>query len=234
MHKDNISVANSTLTLLINLTSMQIVTISIALISLFFNYNLLNSAMIVFFIIGIGLNLSALALLLIAIYSKKLLRKLINFIEKVMRKFKLKNVEEKIEKLEEEVTIYQENCEFIKKNPKLLLKTILTTYVQYLFFYSVSYWGYRALGLNECGIFKIITVQSLLFATVSGIPSPGAVGVTEGGYIEIFKSIIPENLIKSSILLNRGISFYLLMIIGGIVSLFAMFLTRKKLKKEEI
>ena len=38
MYKDKISVANSTLTLLINLSCMQVVTISIAFISLFFYY----------------------------------------------------------------------------------------------------------------------------------------------------------------------------------------------------
>ena len=42
MYKDKISIANSTLTLLINLSSMQIVTISIALISVIFNHKYLN------------------------------------------------------------------------------------------------------------------------------------------------------------------------------------------------
>ena len=53
MHKDKISVANSTLALLINLTSMQIITISFALISLIFDYQYLNHALIIFFIIGV-------------------------------------------------------------------------------------------------------------------------------------------------------------------------------------
>ena len=77
MYKDKISVANSTLALLINLSSMQVVTISIALISVIFNYKYLNQTLITFFVIGILLNASALTLLLIAIFSKKLLNKLI-------------------------------------------------------------------------------------------------------------------------------------------------------------
>ena len=43
MHKDGISVANSTLALLINLCSFQIITISFAMISLIFNYQYLTS-----------------------------------------------------------------------------------------------------------------------------------------------------------------------------------------------
>ena len=65
MHKEKISVANSTLALLINLTSMQIITISFALISLCFNSQYLNTALVIFFIIGISLNIMALALLII-------------------------------------------------------------------------------------------------------------------------------------------------------------------------
>ena len=50
MHKEGISVANSTLALLINLTSMQIVTISTALVSIIFNYGYLNAPMIGLFV----------------------------------------------------------------------------------------------------------------------------------------------------------------------------------------
>ena len=68
MHKDHIKVANSTLSLLINLTCMQVVTISLALVSLFFNYQYMNVGLTWFFIIGITLNAFALTLLLISIY----------------------------------------------------------------------------------------------------------------------------------------------------------------------
>ena len=75
MYKDKISVANSTLALLINLSSMQVVTISLALIGIAINHNILNTALIWFFVIGILLNSSALSLLLIAIFSKRLCSK---------------------------------------------------------------------------------------------------------------------------------------------------------------
>lgn len=218
MYKEKISVANSTLALLINLSSMQIVTISIALISVIFNHQYLNNTLTAFFILGIALNASALTLLLIAIFSKKLLNKLINFVIKIMRKLKIKNIEDKQMKLEAEVNKYQSSSDYIKNNKFVILKILLTTYIQFIAFYSVSYWVYCSFGLNENNFIQIVSVQAILYATVSGIPSPGAVGVTEGGFIEIFKAIIPHNMIKSAMLLNRGISFYLLIIISAIVT----------------
>lgn len=234
MYKEKISVANSTLALLINLSSMQIVTISIALISVIFNHQYLNKAMIAFFIIGIALNASALALLLIAIFSKKLLNKLINFVVKIMRKLRIRNIEDKQMKLEAELNKYQNSSDYIKNNKLVILKIILTTYIQFIAFYSVSYWVYCSFGLNEYNFIQITSIQAILYATVSGIPSPGAVGVTEGGFIEIFKTIIPQNMINSAMLLNRGISFYLLIILSAIVTVINMLKKKKMLKKEEL
>lgn len=219
MYKDKISVANSTLALLINLSSMQVVTISLALISVVINHNILNTALTWFFVIGIALNASALSLLLIAIFSKKLLKKLINLVVKIMKKIKIKNVEQKQEKIEAELSKYQDSSDYIKNNKLVILKTIITTYIEFLALYSVSYWVYRSFGLNEYNIFKITSIQAVLYGTVSGIPSPGAVGVTEGGFIEIFKTIFPQNIINSAMILNRGINFYLLIIVSAIITM---------------
>ena len=137
MHRDKISVANSTLALLINLMCMQIVTISIALISLSFNYGYMTGGLITFFIIGILLNLSALSLLLIAIFWSKLLDKLVSFSVKVMKFFKVKNIENKKMKFEKEVEKYKENATCIKKNKGVLFKNLITAYMQFLIYYSI-------------------------------------------------------------------------------------------------
>ena len=219
MHKDKISVSNSTLALLLNLTSMQIITIGFALVSLCFNYQYLNGVLIVFFIVGILLNLSALVLLLIAIISKRLSRGMVHFAEKVLKFFRVKNIDAKKEKLENELEQYHESAVYIKQNKKIMIKILLTTLVQFFAYYSVTFWTYKALGMNEANILEITSMQSVLFATVSGIPSPGAVGVTEGAFTEIFKNIYPGAMMSSAILLNRGINFYFFVIFSGVVTI---------------
>ena len=95
MYKDGIAVSNSTLALLLNLTSMQICTIGIALVSLIFNHQYMNKLLIIFFIIGIALNSTALILLLIGVFSKRLSKWLIDFAIKVLKLFRVKNIESK-------------------------------------------------------------------------------------------------------------------------------------------
>lgn len=233
MYKEKVSVANSTLALLINLTSMQIITINFALVSLCFNYQYLNKILIIFFVIGISLNIGALILLIIGVFSKRLSRGLINFVIKILKIFKVRNIEAKKEKLENELQKYHASAVYIKNNKRLIVRTLLTTLIQFTLYYSITYWTYRSLGLAKYSIIEIITMQSVLFATVSGIPSPGAVGVTEGAFMEIFRNVFPQAIINSAVLLNRGINFYLFVTISGIVVIVNHLKTREITVNEE-
>ena len=208
MHKDNISVAHSTLALLMQLCSIQIVTITVGIISAVLHFEVLKSGLIYLLILGIILNSSALMLLIIAIFSKKLSEGLIKFVVKILKFFKIRNIEKKQEKLEKELESYQTSAKYIKEHRILMLKTVLTTAVQMLAYYTVPYWIYLAFGLNNSNIFDILTLQAVLYATVSGIPSPGSVGVSEGGFLGIFRNAFPETVISSAMLLSRGVNFY--------------------------
>ena len=217
MNKDKVSVSKSTLALLVNLTSMQIATISIAIISLIFNYKYLNHVIVICFIIGVSLNLMALTILLIGVFSKRLSRWLIILSIRLLRFFRIKNIKEKKYKLAIELKRYQSSAKYIKSNKSLMIKILITTVIQFLIYYSIAYWTYLSLGLNQSNVLETTTMQSVLFASVSGFPSPGSVGVSEGIFMEIFRDIYPSNMIKSAVLLNRGINFYLFVFISGIV-----------------
>lgn len=228
MHKNGISIANSTLSLLINLCSFQIITISFAMISLIFNYKYLTTGLVWLFVIGVTLNSIALSLLLIGIFSKKLSAFLVKISVKILSFFKIKNIEEKQEKLEKELFKYQGSAAYIKQNIEVMLKTILTTFVQILFYYSIPFWIYSSFGFSEYNIIQIISLQAILYATVSGIPLPGAVGVSEGGFLGIFKNVFTTSTLNSAMILNRGVSFYLFVLISAILVISQALVANKK------
>ena len=231
MHKDNISVAHSTLTLLMQLCSFQIISISFGIISAIIHFDVLKNGLIYLFILGIALNSSALALLVIAIFSKRLSEGLIKFSVKVLKFFRIRNIEEKQEKLEKELASYQTSAIYIKEHKLLMVKTLLTTAIQLLAYYSIPYWVYLSFGFNSQNIWQILTLQAVLYATVSGIPSPGAVGVSEGGFLGIFRKAFPEATISSAMLLSRGVNFYLLIIVSVIVVIVNTFREKKVAKQ---
>ena len=145
MHKDGISVANSTLALLVQLMSLQIVNLSVGITSVLFNYEVINNGgLVLLAIIGIILNSGALVLLIIGIFSRRLSKGLINIAVKILKFFRKKNIEELQEKMERELTKYQEDSEYIKKNKRVIIKSVLTTLVQMLVYYTVPFFVYKA------------------------------------------------------------------------------------------
>ena len=234
MHKEKIAVANSTLALLVHLTSFQIVTITLGILSTILHFEIVKSGLIYLVILGILLNSTALTLLAISIFSKRLSKGLINFAVKVLRFFRIPNIEKKQESLEKELEKYQESAVYIKEHKKLMIKTLITTSIQVIIYYSIPYWVYLAFGFTGYNFFQIVTLQAMLYATVSGIPSPGAVGVSEGAFIEIFKGVFPATMMNSAILLNRGASFYLFVIISAIVTTITALKTKNYEVKEEL
>lgn len=234
MHKDGISVANSTLALLVQLMSLQIVNLSIGITSVLFNYDVINNGgLVLLAIIGIILNSGALVLLIIGIFSKRLSKGLINIAVKILKFFRKKNIEELQEKMERELTKYQEDSEYIKKNKRVIIKSVLTTLVQMLVYYTVPFFVYKAYGLNEHSIIRIMSLQALLYTTVSGIPSPGSVGVSEGGFLGIFRNVFPETLINSAMILNRVINFYLLVTVSAVIVIICTLKDKKQEKLEQ-
>lgn len=234
MHKDGISVANGTLALLVQLMSLQIVNLSLGIISVFFNFEVVNNGLMALAIIGVFLNSCALVLLIISIFSKKLSKILINFCVKILKFFKKKNIDQLQEKLEYELTKYQENSDYIKKNKKIVFKSILSTLVQMCAYYMVPFFVYKAYGLNEYGIIRIMSLQALLYTTVSGIPSPGSVGVSEGGFLGIFRNIFSAEIISSAMILNRVVNFYLLVLTSSIIVIICTLKDKKDEKTMEI
>lgn len=234
MHKEKIAVANSTLALLVHLTSFQIVTITLGILSTILHFEIVKSGLIYLVVLGILLNSTALTLLAISIFSKRLSKGLINFAVKVLRFFRIPNIEKKQESLEKELEKYQESAVYIKEHKKLMIKTLVTTFIQVIIYYSIPYWVYLAFGFTGYNFFQIVTLQAMLYATVSGIPSPGAVGVSEGAFIEIFKGVFPATMMNSAILLNRGASFYLFVIISAIITTITELKTKNYEVKEEL
>ena len=158
---------------------------------------------------------------------------LINIVIKILEFFKVKNIEDKKDKLKNELNKYQSSATYIKSNKKIILRILLTTYIQFFIYYSIAYWVYCSFGLRDYNILQILSMQSVLFATVSGIPSPGAVGVSEGGFLEIFRNVYSNEMLNEAMLLNRGVSFYLFVIISSVIVMIYTVIDKKEQKTSD-
>ena len=217
MTKENIPGAKGTMALLIELCGFQISTISLAIICAIINPTIVSGGLLALYFIGLLINGFALSLMLIVIFSQKLTKKLINVLVKMLHFFKVKDVEEKKKKFEDSIEKYNECSIYIKTHKKEFIKAILRVFLQIVFYYSVPYCVYRSFGLNTYNFFQIFTMQAVLYTTVSSLPLPGAIGVSESVFLSIFGVVFGKELLSGAMLLNRGITFYLFVVVALVV-----------------
>jgi uncharacterized membrane protein YbhN (UPF0104 family) len=104
----------------------------------------------------------------------------------------------------------------MKQNPSIFLKTILTTIVQMLAFYSVIYFVCLALGLNNVSWIGLLSLQAVFSVGLSFLPVPGVVGLTEYGFLTVFSSLFTGDILTTVLVISRTLSFYFLLIVSGL------------------
>ena len=119
------------------------------------------------------------------------------------------------EKVDSVIDDYKECAMYIVKNKGIMVKTFITKCIQIFALHSIPYWIYRSFGFNEYSIFVFIGVQAVLFISVSALPLPGSVGVSESGFLTLFKLLFPVTVLNEAMLLSRGVSFYLFVFLCG-------------------
>lgn len=220
MHKDGIQVSHSSLALLMDLASFQIVTVTMAIIGYVTQHELLVNTLgnIKYFVVlGIFLNTLVMIFILTAIFSRRFIGKFIDFICFILVKIKYRKVDKFKEMALCQVKEYKDSAKYFKENRLTVLKIVLTTTIQIIALHSISFWIYKASGLSGYSFVTVVMLQSVLYISVSALPLPGAVGASESGFMLIYKTLFPVQLLSSAMLVSRGISFYLLVLLSGIV-----------------
>ena len=228
MNKEDIPINNATLALLVEVCSFHIVTITSGIIGAVINHKLINGNFLWIFIIGITLNLIASAVMFILLFSRRLSSFLFDLLIKILDKFKYQNIEEIKNKIKNSLTEYHKGSLYIKNHKSIFIRSILIVFMQVLMYYSLTYLVYRSLNLTNYSYLKIISIQAMLFISVSSIPLPGSVGISESAFLRVYQSIFGASMLASGMILYRGINFYLFIIVSLIILLFNNF----KLKKQ--
>lgn len=224
MKQKEISISRGTLVLLLELCSFQIISILMGLSGLAFELeymrkNLGNLRIV--FIIGVGINIVVLIILLTVIFFPGVANCGIKLADRIFKVIKIKNRAGKMRALEESIRGYREGAVCIYKNKTAMVKTLVITFIQMTAMHSVPYWVYLAfggssLGMGSFNLLQVIGLQAVLFVSVSALPLPGAVGVSESAFVILFKTLFPASMMGSAMILSRGISFYAMVAFTGI------------------
>ena len=219
MSKDKINLSHGTLALLIEVASYQLVNISLGILAFLYSFDFIKTLSLgvkILIAVGTFLNIVAFICILLALFSKKVVFLIMNLIVKLLFKLKIKKAEKFKIKVLKEIEIYHSSSTYITQNKKLMIKIIITTTIQMVALHSITFFIYCAFGMEGFSYLTVLSLQAVLFIAASSIPLPGAVGVSEGAFMSLFSKIFPVNILGSAMVLSRGISFYLFVLISGI------------------
>lgn len=234
MSKDNISVSYSSLTFLVIAGVYQVVMIGYA--GLMF---LLRGAMIaqnlkgivILLVCGIIIGIGIISALVLAVFSNRVVKAVMGCLLKIAHKLHIvKNLEGASAKVDTFVHDYKVGAAHIRKNPLVLLKMLAYTALQLTVLFSIPFFVYRSFGLSSFSMLDVIAMQAILTLSVSALPLPGAVGLSEGGFMIMFRLFFAPGILLPAMMLSRGISFYLFVAISGVVTLAAYLKLRTKQK----
>lgn len=113
-----------------------------------------------------------------------------------------------------------EGIRFLLKDPALLIKVSLVTFVQLTVYFSMSWLIFAGFGLESNDYFTVVSCQAFIYLIASFVPLPGAVGAAEGSYIVFFNYVYSDpSIVALSTFIWRFFTFYLPIVLGMILTL---------------
>lgn len=171
--------------------------------------------------LGILFNTIGLTLLLLAVFSPRRIKIVIYSVTKLMQRFKVP--QDKVVRMRNhwltEVDEFAKSIQLLLINRTIVIKLTLMTIVQLTAYFGITFFVYRAFGQSGKGFVEIIALQSILYMSISLIPSPGSAGVAEGGFFMVFSTLFPAGATTGAILVWRGITYYLNLVISGVMTI---------------
>lgn len=171
--------------------------------------------------LGLLLNTTLVVFLVFIMVSPVLSRKILLGAENVLVTIRiLKQSQERRAKLAGFVAEYQDVVYSFKHKKGKLLIAAMITLLQRCCPFLIMWVVYRGLGLTGTGILTIVILQAAVTIAVDLLPLPGAAGITELVSAAVFAGIFPGELLAAALCVSRGISFYIVMLLSGMLLLF--------------
>lgn len=172
------------------------------------------------FWLGIGVNLVSILLYSIVVFSKNGVRNLAHAGAWFAHKLRvIRHKKRFMERLDHSLELYREGASYMQNHWEIVFLVLVITILQRLCYFAITWFVYLALGQHGSSFLEIVIIQSFVAVCIDILPLPGGVGVNEGFFVTLFKKVMKKDKAVSAMLLSRGASFYVLLVISVFVTI---------------
>ena len=170
------------------------------------------------YILGLVLHVVLVAILLAVMFVPAGMKKLIFQIEYFLIRIKLlKASDQRTEKIIRFIDSYQDAVRFLAKQKYRLLFIVVITFFQRCSLFFLTGLVYYGFGQQGTGFITVMLLQASVSVAVDMLPLPGAQGITELMYCNVFRNVFTKNYLMPSLYVARGSSFYFLLAVSLLV-----------------
>ena len=223
LHKDKVKYSDASTSVIQFYVIYQIALMIISSIclvySLFLGYIDARPFALHMFIIGYIINMIILLFLIFVSFNKKFNKGVVRFIIKVLNLFGIvKDKEKTIEKWDKNCEGFYESAQLMKENKFVFFRGVVLQILQLICLFSVPLFVAYVTGANhQLNMFNTIAISSFITICSCYVPIPGATGGVEYGFGAFFSKFIAKSDIRVVLILWRFITYFVPVIIGGIV-----------------
>lgn len=171
-----------------------------------------------FLIIGFIFNIALVTVSLMIAFYQRPVRWLLKKVGGLMRRFKIGNPEKLENAMGGLADGFYTGMREMAGNRAEVARQILIGCGRVICLMSVMYFIYRGLGQRSASYGKILTMGCMQYTSAAYTPLPGASGAQEGVFGLYFAGLLPGELLFSGLLAWRFVTYYLILIVGFIVT----------------
>lgn len=185
-----------------------------------------------FFLVIVGFLINSFVILTLWTMSirPQLYQKLSSLLVKLSHKIRLiKNPEATIMRWNEKIMEFNTQIQHMSKNKMLVLKTVSLYLLRQMLYYSMPFFVAKAMGLSIPlqDLYTVMAMACFIHMLNALTPLPGDTGWTESAFILIFSVLFGKVEASSVMLLWRAATYYINILIGGLVFLLFKFKMKK-------
>jgi uncharacterized protein (TIRG00374 family) len=221
MKRYGVPVGTSTSVLVLKFLTWQIGVLLVSGIAICLNVgNPFSSGIAAVIVVGYIINFVILFAAIMAMYKPIWITHAGDALIRFLAKIRIAKRKERLfEKLHATLADYASAMKTARSLRGRVFWLLFGTLMEFLAYLSVTYFIYLAFGNTGYSFVYIVLLQSIIYVTVSFFPLPGASGASEGGFYLAYNSIFPSAQTYLAMLLWRGFTYYINIIVGALVVL---------------
>ena len=225
MRKNKIPVPVSTLVLMIVTITYKLVLVAVGLFVAFFQRGFVHKyleGILPVFYLGVGLNVACCIAMSILAFHPALAKGIMMWCLKILERIHImKHKPERTQKLENSMDQYNATAAYLRSHARVMVNVLLITFFQRFALFFVTWFVYRAFGLHGAHIYDVVMLQAVVSVSVDMLPLPGGMGISENLFLIIFKGVFAAGLLLPGMVLSRGITYYVQLLLSAGMTLFA-------------